>query len=58
MKKLCKDSLSMQNPVLHKMNITTVKTLEYLMDSCIGKDYVSLHLFYSNTQRLSVGRMQ
>ncbi|XP_065916740.1 histone-lysine N-methyltransferase SMYD3-like [Dysidea avara] len=35
MKKLCKESLSMQNPVLYRLNIATVKTLEYLMDSCI-----------------------
>jgi len=34
---LCKDSLSAQNAVLYRLNITTVRTVEYLMDACIGK---------------------
>ena len=37
MKRLCKESFSKQKELLYKLNTVTVKTLEYLMDACIGK---------------------
>ena len=60
MKRLCNESLSKQKKMLYKLNIATVKTLEYGMDACIGKHFYG-NVYYSNytlyTQRHSVGKM-
>ena len=46
-KRLCNESLSKQKELLYKLNIATVKTLEYHMDACIGKHFYS-NVYYYN----------